>query len=294
MTASSWRLLGATLLGLTGGLTASGASAADLNARDFFSAPVGTSLGVFYLPAVRADEFRGARGTDKDAELTVNAFAWRQLWFSDICGTLCTPQFIIPLADIEARLPGSGAHRREQGLGDPQFGGTLFFINDPASRTYSGLLTLIGAPLGEYHASNPDVSPGANRWTTTFNYNYTQGVGENWVLEANLEAQLFGKNDDYHGMDLEQDPLYRLQAFASYDFSPASYGALRLIHADGGELSLDGDTLDGTHQRYTQLGFELGHWLDQKNQLLFALSRNLDTDNGFHGEQGLLRLVHVF
>lgn len=294
MTASPRRLLGATLLGLTASLAASGASAADLNARDFFTAPVGTSLGVFYLPAVRADEFRGARGTDKDAELTVNAFAWRQLWFSDLCGTLCTPQFIIPAADIEARLPGSNRQQSEQGLGDPQFGGTLFFINDPERRTYSGLLTLIGAPLGEYHAGNPDVSPGANRWTATFNYNYTQGVGENWVLEANLEAQLYGKNDDYHGMDLEQDPLYRLQAFASYDFTPASYGALRLIHADGGELSLDGDTLDGTHQRYTQLGFELGHWLDQKNQLLFALSRNLDTDNGFHGEQALLRLVHVF
>ena len=294
MTASPRRLLGATLLGLTASLAASGASAADLNARDFFTAPVGTSLGVFYLPAVRADEFRGARGTDKDAELSVNAFAWRQLWFSDLCGTLCTPQFIIPVADIEARLPGAARQQSEQGLGDPQFGGTLFFINDPKRRTYSGLLTLISAPLGEYHADNPAVSPGANRWTATFNDNYTQGVGENWVLEANLEAQLYGKNDDYHGMDLEQDPLYRLQAFASYDFTPASYGALRLIHADGGELSLDGDTLDGTHQRYTQLGFELGHWLDQKNQLLFALSRNLDTDNGFHGEQALLRLVHMF
>ena len=108
------------------------------------------------------------------------------------------------------------------------------------------------------------------------------------------EAQLYGKNDDYYGMDLEQDPLYRLQAFASYDFTPATYGALRLIHADGGELRLGGERLDGTHQGYTQIGFELGHWLDQKNQLLFSLSRNVDTDNCYHGEQALLRLAHVF
>ncbi|MEG7386406.1 transporter, partial [Pseudomonas aeruginosa] len=53
-------------------------------------------------------------------------------------------------------------------------------------------------------------------------------------------------------------------------------------------------TLDDTHQRYTQLGFELGHWLDRRNSLMFGLSRNVATDNAFHGSQALLRLVHVF
>ncbi|MDU2874816.1 MAG: transporter, partial [Pseudomonas aeruginosa] len=48
------------------------------------------------------------------------------------------------------------------------------------------------------------------------------------------------------------------------------------------------------HQRYTQLGFELGHWLDRRNSLMFGLSRNVATDNAFHGSQALLRLVHVF
>lgn len=52
------------------------------------------------------------------------------------------------------------------------------------------------------------------------------------MLEANLEAQLYGRNDDYFGSELKQAPLYRLQAFASYDFSAATYGALRLIQAD--------------------------------------------------------------
>lgn len=62
------------------------------------------------------------------------------------------------------------------------------------------------------------------------------------MLEANLEAQFYAKNDDYFGSDLEQKPLYRLQAFASYDFSQSTYGALKLVHADGGELKLQGHT----------------------------------------------------
>ena len=130
------------------------------------------------------------------------------------------PQFIVPYVDVDIRAPGAASRSSERGLGDPQVGGTLFFINDPQSRTYSGLLTMLTVPVGEYHGATR-TPPGANRWALHLNYNYTQGVGEKWMLEANLEAQLYGKNDDYFGQDLEQKPLYRLQAFASYDFTPA-------------------------------------------------------------------------
>ena len=268
--------------------------AADLNARDFFAAPPGTRLGVLYLPATRASDFHGPADSTGKADLRVNAVAYRQVYFTDACGTLCTPQFILPFADISARLPGANQRSRERGLGDPQVGGTLFFVNDPATRTYSGLLSLITVPIGEYHSQNPDVSPGANRWGATFVYNYTHGIGEKWVLEANLEAQLYGRNDDYFGSELKQAPLYRLQAFASYDFSAATYGALRLIQADGGALRLDNRRLDDTHKRYTQVGFELGHWLDRQNQLMVSLSQSVAASNGYAGTEALLRLVHVF
>ena len=283
-----------TALALISGLASLQAGAADLNARDFFGAPSGTTLGVLYLPASRANDFHGPADSTGKADLKVNAVAYRQVFFTDICGTLCTPQFIVPFADINARLPGASQHTGESGFGDPQVGGTLFFINDPASRTYSGLLTLITLPLGEYHGENPDVSPGANRWGATFVYNYTQGIGEKWVLEANLEAQLYGKNDDYLGSELKQDPLYRLQAFASYDFTPATYGALRLIQATGGALRIDNRSIDDTRKRYTQVGFEVGHWLDKQNQVMFSLSQNVATANGYAGTDALLRLVHVF
>ncbi|MGE8415999.1 MAG: transporter [Pseudomonas sp.] len=288
------RNLTRTTLAVASALASLASQAADLNARDFFGAPVGTSLGVLYLPATRADSFHGPADTTGKAELRVNAMAYRQVFFSDLCATLCTPQFIVPFLDTEARLPGAAHHSQESGFGDPQVGGTLFFINQPQTRTYSGLLTLITLPVGEYHGRDPGVSPGANRWGATFVYNYTHGLGEKWVLEANLEAQFYGTNNDYLGSDLKQDPLYRLQAFASYDFTPSTFGALRLIHADGGELRIDDRRIDDTHRRYTQAGFELGHWLDSRNQLMFSLSRNVATDNGFAGTDALLRLVHVF
>lgn len=84
-TASALALLGIPLL------LGAEAGAADLNARDFFGAPAGTTLGVLYLPATRAHEFHGPADRNGKAELKTNAMAYRQVFFSDICGTLCTP-----------------------------------------------------------------------------------------------------------------------------------------------------------------------------------------------------------
>ncbi|MGY0551982.1 transporter [Vreelandella sp. 2A-K22] len=275
-------------------LSATASQAADLNARDFLSAPAGTSIGVLYLGNEQANRFHGAADPEGNARLDVNALAYRQIWFSDICGRLCTPQFVMPLVEVDARLPGAAERERQSGLGDPQVGGTLFFVDRPEDRVASGLLTMLTVPVGEYDSQRPGTSPGANRWGATFVFNYTRGVGEKWVLEASLEAQLYGDNDDYLGMTLEQDPLYRLQAFASYDLTDNTYGALRLIHAEGGALQLDGRVLEDTRQRYTQLGVELGHQLSPRHQVMLALSHNVDTDNAFHGSQALLRLARVW
>ena len=90
-----------TALALISGLSSLHAGAADLNARDFFGAPSGTTLGVLYLPASRAGDFHGPADSTGKADLKVNAVAFRQVFFTDICGTLCTPQFIVPASTLE-------------------------------------------------------------------------------------------------------------------------------------------------------------------------------------------------
>ncbi len=77
-TASALALFGIQLL------LGAEAGAADLNARDFFGAPAGTTLGVLYLPATRAHEFHGPADRNGKAELKTNAVAYRQVFFSDI------------------------------------------------------------------------------------------------------------------------------------------------------------------------------------------------------------------
>lgn len=270
------------------------AGAADTNARDFFSAPGGTTLGILYVPVVRADAYRAGAGKVPDTDLQVNALAYRHVWFTDACGTLCTPQFVVPVSDTHVRTPGAAAEQRQRGVGDPMVGATFFFLNDPATRTFGGLNVMVGVPVGAYDRNAPDASAGQNRWQTHAMLNVTRGVGTKWVLEGTLEAQVYGDNKDYFGQRLAQKTLYRLQAFASYDLTPSTYAALRVYHGRGGALALGGTDLAGTRQRYTQAGLELHSWIDRRNQVLAMLGRDVAADNHFQTSQLLLRFVHVY
>jgi hypothetical protein len=153
---------------------------------------------------------------------------------------------------IKATLPGSQTSQQDSGIGDPQVGGTLFFINQPDKREYSGLLTLITLPVGSYDAQHPDVSAGANRWVP-LSLQLHPWRRQNWVLEASLEAQFYGNNDNYLGSSLKQQPLYRLQAFASYDTHRHLWRTAAVPHR-GGALRLNGQDLPDTRQNSTQLG----------------------------------------
>jgi hypothetical protein len=187
---------------------------------------------VLYLPATWADSFHSASGNDNHARLNVEALAWRQLWFSDVCGTLCTPQFIIPAAHIKATLPGSQTSQQDSGIGDPQVGGTLFFINQPDKREYSGLLTLITLPVGSYDAQHPDVSAGANRWVPLSLQLHP------WRRQKLGAGSLAGSP-----VLRQQRQLSRQQPETAALVPPAglcllrlhpTYGALRLYHTRGG------------------------------------------------------------
>jgi len=283
-------LLASTLLSLAFSST----QAADFNARDFFSAPAGTALHVSYLPLTRAYEFRSPAGNDHSAKLAVNGLVQRQVWFREFAGVLVTPQFVVPLLDINVRGPGASQRTSQTGIGDPQAGGTVFLVNNPETRTFVGWLNLVTLPVGKYDRNDPGSSPGNNRWELHSALNVTRGVGEKWVLESALEVQAYGKNDDYLGMDMKQEALVRLQSFASYDLAAGTTAALRLVYAEGGKLKLAGNELAGTRQRYVQLGVEFAHQVGPKDNLMFGFNRHIEARNTFLQNDLLLRWVHVY
>jgi len=276
------------------GWAVSSAHAADFNARDFFTAPAGTHLGVTYLPITRADTFRSPLGNDHNAKLAVTGLVHREVWFKEFAGVMTTPQFVVSALDVNVRGPGAAKRTRQTGVGDPLVGGTVYFINHPDSRTFMGWLNLVALPLGKYDRNDPGSSPGNNRWELHSALNFTRGIGDKWVLESALEVQAYGKNDKYFTQELKQEPLVRLQSFASYDIAPATTAALRLVYAEGGQLKLAGNTLAGTRQRYVQLGFEFSHMVGPKDGLMFSYNRNVEARNTFLQNDVLLRWVHIY
>lgn len=266
--------------------------AADLNARDFYSAPSGTQVGLVYLNDDRSTHFHG-KGAN-NAKLRASSVAYRHVFFTDICDTLCTPQFILPAVDLKLELPGADKSKRNRGFADLQFGGTLFIINQPEKRLFSGVLTMVTAPTGSYQSHNAATSIGKNRWQVDFVYNITKGITDHLIAETNFEIQLYSKNNDFNGMSYRQRPLFRNQTFISYDFTPQTYGALRFIFAEGGSAKLAGNTLPDSRYRNVQLGLELGHKISPKDTLMLSVSRDVQTRNTFQGSHLLLRLAHVY
>ena len=266
--------------------------AADLNARDFYSAPSGTQIGLLYLNYDRSTNFHGKNADN--ASLRSTSIAYRHIFYTDICGTLCTPQIIIPTVDLDIRPPGTSKSKHKTNLADIQLGGTLFTINQPENRLYSGLLTMIVAPTGSYQTYHPSTSIGKNRWEADFVYNITKGITDRLVLETNFEIQIYTKNNDFNGMSYHQKPVFRNQSFVSYSFTDKTYGALRFIYTEGGRGKLEGMKLSDSLYRNVQLGFKLSHQITPKDALMLSLSRDVKTHNTFQGSHVLLRLAHVY
>ncbi|WP_106477975.1 transporter [Phytohalomonas tamaricis] len=268
-------------------------AAGTIDARDFIAAPPGTAVSVLYYGHQSAHDFAGAPPRGKE-NLEVNSLLYRQVWYSDVCGNLCTPQFILPYADINLRMPGSVDENHASGIGDPLFGGAFFLFNNPHEKYYSGIMALVSLPLGEYDSNSPGTSPGANRWEVLLTYNNTIGVGENWYLESNLEAEVYGNNNDYLGETLEQSPILSAQFTASYDFTSSIYGALSLMYKNGGEIKLNGTKVPDTRLQETRGSIAFGFDLDRNNKLMISYSSPTNSKNTFRNDEMRVRFSHTW
>ncbi|WP_018717073.1 transporter [Arhodomonas aquaeolei] len=278
-------------------LAARPASAIDTNARDYIWAPPGTQVSLVYLnPYMKAGSYRADDDGVPGSSLDASAVALRHAVFTDACGVLCTPQFVLPYQRTELEI-GAGTVAPEQrvsGVGDPRLGSSFALVNDPETAQYAGVTGYVTVPVGHYDSDRADASPGGNRWAFSALANYTVGLGQGIYLESTIEAQFYGDNDDYYGRTLSQDPLYRLQTHLSFDITPSTYVAARHYFSHGGAVSIDGRDVRGTRRRNHQIGAELAHWVTPRDQLMLMVARDVEVQAGFETKQVLLRYAHFY
>ncbi|MBU2419198.1 MAG: transporter [Alphaproteobacteria bacterium] len=286
-----------TIMGGVGALSlsavASGAVAQAIDAGDYIPAPSGVQLGIVYAQFSHAGSlYSNGDRVDGDAELDSAISIFRYVAYTKLAGMTFDYQVIQPYGHVEAG--GSvDALGSATGFADTIFVATLWPIENHETGTYLGISPYIYAPTGEYDADKA-INLGENRWRGVLQAVLSQKLSKKWVGEIAGDVTLYGDNDDNAAGRLEQDPTWRVQAFARYLIDGANEANLRLMYVRSGETQVAGIDRNDDGGTWSAMA-TWRHDIRPTLQLMTQVGTDLDIDNGFKEDARLqFRLVNVF
>lgn len=186
---------------------------------------------------------------------------------------------IVPAAfgDWEGTLAGQDTSRTANGLGDPSARLTVNFVGAPAlemprfmtyrQKTVVGASLKVVAPLGQYDNTRI-INLGTNRWTFVPSIGASRKLGH-WYIEGVGSVWLFTANPDARGQRLQQDPLWAVQASASYVFDSGAWLSANGAWGSGGRATVGG--VKGTaRQENVRFGATAAYPLTRRASLKLA------------------------
>lgn len=269
------------------------AHAGDPSARDWIPAPPGTDLTALYLAGLQSHGlYYDGNRIPGDPKVDVQALVFRQMHFGQIGGITVQYEAIVPA--YRTTLDMSGMPRdRVTGMGDPQLGAALWFVNDEKAKLWFGWEPFVTLPLGKYDGNHADTSPGRNRWTHIQDFALVKGIGESTYLEGVAEVEFYGNNGNYYGQTLKKNPSLRLMALASTNLTPNTYVGMRYRYETGGREKVDGvETLPSLNSH--QLAFEITHQINDAHQVQLQYIHDIKVDNGPRMQGFQFRYVYAF
>ena len=229
-----------------------------------------------------------------NAEFDTNIMALMYTRAISFGGNLGSVSVIIPGAKVEASLGNLPALQGESsGLGDITVMGVMSLMGAPAyskeefgsyvPETIVDLLLAVTAPTGEYD-SDKIINLGTNRWSVRVGapimHFFSSGPGNSTTIEVQPSVTFFTDNDD---ASLEQDPLYKLEAHLTHDFSMMLWGSVDAMYTTGGETTVNGIEKDNS-QRSLGLGVSLGAFFSPTMGM--TLSYGEIVSNNEHSQDG--------
>jgi hypothetical protein len=156
---------------------------------------------------------------------------------------------------------------------------------------------MLGLPIGEYD-DDKLVNIGLNRWfgRIAFPFKYHFGVftrGYMKSLEVTPSVWLFAKNDDFLGQDLENDPLWQIEAHLTNDFTPSFFVSLDLLYRGGFQSEIDGDEV-GDDLDIGNLGFTLNYQVTDNLSIRTSVSSNVFGDSELDNSMVRLQFVYAW
>jgi len=154
---------------------------------------------------------------------------------------------------------------------------------------------LLALPIGQYD-DDKLVNMGLNRWfgRVAIPMKYHLGAfspGYRSSIELIPSVWLFDKNDDFVGRDLENDPLWQIEAHFTHDFTRTFFGSLDLLYRGGFQSEIDGVEV-GDDLDIGNLGFTLSFQVTDNVTIHTSYSSNVFGDSNL--DNSLIRLQFVY
>ncbi len=268
---------------------------ADNDARDYIPLPPGTMLVATYYNYISAtDYYSHGNKISSDTNLDANIGVIRPVYFTKIGPFIIDPQAIIPFGAQSLDGQGvGGVEIKSSGLADPILAATLWFLNNPESKTWLGFTPFITLPLGEYDSSK-GINMGSNRYAFKTELGFVKGFGD-FFLDLTANVEFYTDNDDYtsSNLTLKQDPIYTLEGHLSYNFNPSFFVSADYFYHNGGETTVAELNQDDRKDDHIA-GCTLGFMLSPSYQLLFKYKQDLEVENGLKTSTFGVRLAYFF
>ena len=253
------------------------AHAQQLEPRSYLNAPIGLNFVVAAYQYSWGDVLVDPSLPIKNANAKVDQLVLGYSRVFDFWGQSGNLAVVLPYAWLTAngQVEGEAASVSRSGFGDLGLRWSLNLIGAPAlsakefqdyrQNTIVGASLTVTAPTGQYDSTKL-VNIGTNRWSFKPEVGISKALGQ-WVLEGAAGVTFYTDNDAFFGDNVRsQEPLYALQAHATYNFSPTLWGGLDFTYYVGGRTSVNG-TLNEDLQSNTRWGAILAQTLDRYNSI---------------------------
>lgn len=253
-------------------LVAAPAAAQGDGARNWQLVPDGSRSVTLFAIGARANQSGDYSTVTPGAKVEASLAVLQYSQATAIGGKQAQLFAALPFGRVKGSAPAGSAEK--SGLGDASLTAYLGLAGAPSlpSDRYAqygpgftlGAFARIIVPTGEYDASSP-INLGANRWALQLGAPMARYFGRSFLdaslgsLELTPSVTAYTNNNDpHHANTLQQDPLFRLEAHATRNFSRPLWLSADALFQTGGETTTDG-VRDGNRQRALSLGATLGY-----------------------------------
>lgn len=271
---------------------------ADNLARDYIPAPPDTLAIFVYYQHLSGDSIyaNGSKAL-KDVDLNGNIGLFRPVYFTQIGPFVIDPQCIIPFGSLSLDL-NNGLSSNSSGFGDPILLATIWFLNDPKSKTWLGFTPFFYFPVGSYDNSKL-VNLGSNRWRFREELGFVKGwevlPEHNLYFELQVAGDFFTSNNDYGaiGATLSESPGLTVETHLSYDLTKLFWLSADYYYHYNGKQVVNDFTVADSGGPSSTVGLTLGYNIAPSYQLVFQYKADAYVENGPKTQSAMLRFLYV-